>query len=425
MFRLRVLKACLLITALAVPAASLAAGRLAVAQTAPPAVGMPAAAPAAAQGIVTPEEPVPNPLGVKARSGLLMDAATGQVLYAFNEHEKVQPASLAKIMTFDLALEAMEQGRLRPETRVTISENAWRLALNNRLSNMFIEVGRQVYAKDLLLGLMVSSGNDAAVALAEHLAGTEAAFVRAMNEQARRLGLTETRFTNSHGLAAPDQYTTAADVANLTRHVITAHPDALRIASVKEFTFNNIRQFNWNKLVLQDPRVNGLKTGHLPESGYHLSATASDQGMSLIAVVIGVRGDARRDGETARAAEASALLNYGFNNFVTREVVWREKVAPVTVYKGKARQVALAPSGPVRVTVPRGQENAIDVTVEAPRRVVAPVRKGQALGRLSVRLNDRTLAGFDLLATGDVPRAGFFRSAWDSLRLFFANLFGR
>lgn len=369
--------------------------------------------------VAAPEFPA-NPLGIQARSALLMDAVTGQILYSFNEHDRIQPASLAKIMTFDLILEAIDKGVLTMDTRVPVSEKAWRLALNNALSNMFLEVGEQVPVRDLLLGLMVSSGNDAAVVLAEYRGGSEEGFVNMMNDRARELGLKETVFLNSHGLFAEGQFTTAADVAALSRHLLRAHPDAVKITGVKEFTHGKITQPNWNRLVLTDPRVNGLKTGHLPEAGYHLAATASDRGMSLIAVVMGTNG------EDARAGEAQKLLNYGFNNFTTVQVDWKAKVAsPLPVYKGKARQVGVAPAGPVVVTVPRGEEKGITVTVDQPGYVVAPVKKGEKLGEIRVAVGEREVARADLLAQQDVARAGFLRSAWDSLRLFFRNLLRR
>lgn len=362
----------------------------------------------------------PNPLGIQARAGLLMDAYSGQVLYAFNEHERMQPASLAKVMTFDLILEAVEQKALSMDTKVPVSERAWRLALNNRLSNMFIEVGEQVTVSDLLKGLMVSSGNDAAVALAEYRGGSEERFVDMMNARARELGLKETRFANSHGLAADGQYTTAYDMALLARHVVLQHPEGLKITSLKEFTYAGIRQFNWNRLVLRDPRVDGLKTGHLPEAGYHLVATARDGGMRLIAVVMGTAG------ETERMNEAQKLLDYGFRNFATVEVDWKAKApSALPVYKGKERSVPLEPAAPVVVTVPRGQEGRIAVGASTAGRAVAPVRKGEKLGRLTVTLAGKEIAGFDLLAARDVPRGGLLRVAWDSIRLFFARLLGR
>lgn len=361
-----------------------------------------------------------NPLGIQAKAALLMDAFSGQVLYAFHENDRMEPASLAKIMTFDLILEAVEKGVLGMDTKVPVSERAWRLALDNSLSNMFIEVGQQVKVRDLLNGLMVSSGNDAALALAEYRGGSEEGFVAMMNDRARQLGMKDTVFTNSHGLSDPNQHTTARDMAVLARHIVLQHPEAFEITSRKDFTYGRIRQANWNKLLFKDPRVNGLKTGHLPEVGYHLVATARDRGMSLIAVVLGTAG------EEERASEAEKLLNYGFNNFSTVEVRWQDKVASsLPVYKGRERRVALVTAAPVVVTVPREAERSVTVEGTTVGRAVAPVKKGEHLGRISVKAGGREVAGFDLLAAADVPRGGLLRVIWDSLRLFFGRLIGR
>lgn len=362
----------------------------------------------------------PNPLSIQARSGVLMDAATGRVLYAFNERERLQPASLAKIMTFDLILEAVDKGVLTLDTRITVPESAWRLALDNRLSNMFIEVGDEVAVRDLLSGLMVSSGNDAALTLAEYRGGSEPGFVAMMNDRARELGLRDTVFKNSHGLAAEGQFTTALDVALLARHVVTAHPEALKITAQKEFSYGGIRQPNWNRLVLVDKRATGLKTGHLPEAGYHLAATAEDRGMSLIAVVLGTAG------EDARVKEAQKLLNYGFNNFATVSLDLKGKVpADLPVYKGASRRVPLVPARAPKVTVPRGREGEIRVAPEVPRYVVAPVRKGQSLGEVRIELAGGEVGRIPLEAGRDVPAGGFFRRLLDSVRLFFRNIVGR
>lgn len=385
------------------------------------AVSLAAASPAGAQGTApAPAALPPNPLGVQARAALLMDAATGQVLYAFNEDERIEPASLAKLMTFELALEALDHGVISWDTKVPVSERAWRLALDNKISNMFLEVGQQVSVRDLLYGLMVSSGNDAALALAEYLGGSEEGFVARMNERARELGLRDTVFKNSHGLYADGQYTTARDMALLARHIVLAHPEAFRITSAKEFTWNRIRQLNWNRLVLVDPRVDGLKTGHLAEAGYHLVATARDRGMELIAVLLGMAG------EEARVREGRKLLDYGFRSFATVTPELAGKVPErLPVYKGRTGQVTVRPAGPVRVTVPRGREGDVRLSVSLPRYVVAPVKAGQELGRLTLSLDGKELVRVGLQAGEGVPRGGLWRVVWDSLRLFFRNLFRR
>ncbi len=375
--------------------------------------------PAAAEAQEAAPEP-DNPLGVQARAAVLLDAVTGQTLYAFNEDLRLPPASLAKIMTFDLILEALDRGILAADAKVTVSEKAWRLALDNTISNMFLEVGQQVSVRDLLYGLMVSSGNDAAVALAEYRAGSEENFVNMMNARARELGLRDTVFRNSHGLSAEGQYTTARDMAILARHVVLDHPEALEITAAKEFTWNNIRQPNWNRLVLQDPRVDGLKTGHLPEAGYHLVATAREGDRQLIAVVLGTPG------EEVRAREARRLLDYGFRNFTTLTLDLKGQVPDeLPVYKGRARRVTVRPAAPPRVTVPRGREGELRLTTSLARYAVAPVKAGERLGTLTVGLDGRELLRLELQAGEDVGRGGWWRVAWDSVRLFFRSLFRR
>ena len=237
---------------------------------------------------------------------------------------------------------------------------------------------------------------------------------------ARELGLSDTLFRNSHGLSAEGQYTTARDMAVLARHVVLDHPKALEITAAKEFTWNHIRQPNWNRLVLQDPRVDGLKTGHLPEAGYHLVATASEGDRRLIAVVLG------SPGEEVRAREARRLLDYGFRNFATLTLDLKGKVpAELPVYKGRARRVTVRPAAPPRVTVPRGREGELRLTTSLVPYAVAPVSAGERLGTLTASLDGRELLRLELQAGEDVARGGWWRVAWDSVRLFFRNLFRR
>lgn len=384
-----------------------------------------------AQATTTPA-PAPatadNPLAVQARSALLMDVRTGEVLYSFNDRDPMQPASLTKIMAFEIYLESLAAKTVSLDDKATVSEKAWRLSLNNRLSNMFIDAGERVPVRDLLYGLMVSSGNDVSVVLAEHRSGSEEAFVLDMNERARALGLTDTRFANSHGLFAPDQASTARDMALLTRRILLQHPGATEYTSRPSFTWNGITQPNWNELigkdtginVPRDPRVTGFKTGHLNEAGYHLVATARDKekDLDLIAVVMGT------DARETRAREALKLLTYGFNNFRTVTVDWKKRTtSELPVYKGKERRVALVTDRPVVTTVRRGTEDSLKVTADLPPEVIAPVRKGQRLGTLTLSSGERELARYELLAAEGVSRGGLSRVVWDSLRLFFRGLF--
>lgn len=359
-----------------------------------------------------------NPLNIQARSAYLVEARTGRVLYDFNSGERMQPASLAKIMTFDLALEDLAQNRIRMEDTTTVSRKAWQLALDQNVSRMFLEVGDVVTVEQLLYGLMVASGNDAAIALAEFLAGSEEAFVIRMNEQAQKLGLTDTRFVNSHGLEAEDQYTTARDMARLALHVVRTHPEALAITQTEEFQYKiPTPQRNYNRLLFKDDRVTGLKTGHLGPGTYHLVATAEEGTMSLVGVVMGAAN------EEARTEEAEKLLQYGFSQFRTLQVPWQNQVETERrVYKGRADTVPLTVRDAPFVTLKRGEEDGLTVTAEVQEPLVAPIQEGQELGSLVVRSGEEVLGRFPLVAAQAVERGGFFKVLFDSLRLFFASL---
>jgi len=360
-----------------------------------------------------------NPLGLEAKSAYLLEARTGRVLYSHDEARPLPPASLSKIMTFELILEAMEKGILSPDTKVKVSEKAWRLALDRTISRMFIEVGDEVRVEDLLYGLMVSSGNDAALALAEARSGSEASFVALMNQRARELGMRDTVFSDSHGLDPRNQRTTARDMALLARHIMLAHPQYPRYTATREFTYGGIKQRNWNRLLFSDPRVDGLKTGHLAEAGYHLVATAREGDTWLIASILGTANEAKREAETER------LLNWGFLNFRTLLVPWKGK-APETLplYKGDRKAVRLTVSEPVRVTVSRGAEGAVSVEYRGPRYLVAPLSRGSKVGEVVVREGTREIGRFPLVTAEEARRGPFLRRFFDSIRLFFLSLRG-
>ena len=253
----------------------------------------------------------PAPFALDAKAAMMIDADTGTVLYAYNEHQKMQPASLAKIMTFYLSLDAMKNGKLAPATEVTISEKAWRLSMDDTVSRMFLSVGQKVPVNDLLYGLMVSSGNDAAVALAEYIGGSTDAFTVMMNDKAKEIGLQETHFANPDGLPEEGEFTTAADMVALGHSLVRHHPEALTYTSAKEFTFDKITQPSFNRLLLHDPRVNGIKTGHVDEAGYHLVASASSNGMNLLSAVLGAPNEERR------MTESEKLIEWAFRTYVS------------------------------------------------------------------------------------------------------------
>jgi len=346
----------------------------------------------------------PAPFALDARAAMMIDADTGAVLYAYNEHEKMQPASLAKIMTFYLTLDALKAGKVSPTTDVTISESAWRLSMNDTVSRMFLGVGQKVAVNDLLLGLMVSSGNDAAVALAEYLGGSTDGFTRMMNDKAKEIGLKETHFDNPDGLPEEGEFTTAADMVALAHSLVTHHPEAIKYTSAKEFTFDKISQPNFNKLLLHDARVNGIKTGHVDEAGYHLVASASSNGMNLLSAVLGAPSEARR------MTESEKLIDWAFRTFVSyRPDLKKAMPATIPVHDGVAETVAIGPNGVAAFTLGRGEETRVTVQFEpAVRYVEAPVQPGDSIGDLTVLLAGKPQATIPIVTKVAVERAGFF-----------------
>ena len=343
---------------------------------------------------------------------MLVDGKTGTVLYSFNEHRKVQPASLAKIMTFYITLDALSAGKLSLDTPVTVSEKAWRLSMDQTVSKMFLEVGSRVAVRDLLYGLMVSSGNDAAMALAEHLGGSSDAFVTMMNDQCNKLGLTETHFGSPDGLPVEGQYTTASDVVKLARIVVERHPEALTYTATKEFTFHGIVQRNWNTLLLYDARVNGMKTGHVAEAGFHLVATADSQGLFLTSALMGAANAEKRRTETEK------LLDWAFRTFVTVTPQW-EAVLPraMRVYEGNITSTAIAPARPPAVTLARGEENQIKlVATLRSKYLVAPFDKRAVVGDLAVMRGDQAIDSIPVVTRSAAQRGSFLHVIGDKFR---------
>jgi serine-type D-Ala-D-Ala carboxypeptidase (penicillin-binding protein 5/6) len=355
----------------------------------------------------------PAPFALAARAAMMIDARSGAVLYAYNEHEKMQPASLAKLMTFYLTLQALHQRRITPETMITVSEKAWRLSMNDTVSRMFLGVGQQVPVNDLLYGLMVSSGNDAAVALAEYLGGSADAFSEQMNQQAQKLGLKETHFENPDGLPEPGMYTTAADMVKLGRAIIQTFPDAVTYTGTKEFTFDKIHQPNFNTLLFHDSRVNGLKTGHVDEAGYHLVASAQSDGMELISAVMGTKSP------EARRVETEKLIDWAFRSFASVKPDWHKALPDkLPVYCGTADEVMVGPAEIPYVTVERGQERKVGLQGSFARKyVVAPVGKNHKVGDLVLMVDGKSQSTIPVLTQSAVPPGGFFKRAIDHLRL--------
>lgn len=357
---------------------------------------------------------IPAMPALAAKSYVLMDAATGQVLVEHNAHEALPPASLTKLMTAYIATKEIRSGQIGEQDLVTVSEKAWRTGG----SRMFIEVGKQVSVDDLLHGIIIQSGNDASVAMAEYIAGSEEAFSDMMNQQAAALQLSNTSFRNATGLPAEGHYSSAFDMARLARAIIDEDPEHYAIYAQKEFIWNDIRQQNRNLLLWRDSTVDGLKTGHTEEAGYCLVASAVRDDMRLISVIFGARD------ESSRAAETQKLLTYGFRFFESRTLYKKNTVLTSSqVWKGQQAQVEAGLAADLALVVPRGKADQITAEAVLDERIVAPVRAGQKLGSIEVRLEGELLHTADLVALGEVEQGGIFKRIWDSLRLFIFNLF--
>ncbi len=355
----------------------------------------------------------PPPPQIEAESFLLLDAGSGQVIAAKEADRRLPPASLTKIMTVYIAFDKLKKGELKLDEEVVVSERAWRMGG----SRMFLEVGSRVRVGDLLKGIIVQSGNDASVALAEHIAGSEELFAAMMNDYAQKLGLQNSHFKNSTGWPDPDHYTTARDLAILTRALIRDFPEYYPLFALKAFTWNQIRQFNRNRLLWRDPSVDGVKTGHTQEAGYCLVASAKRGDRRLISVVM------QAPSEEARFRGSVALLRYGFNFFETEKVAGKGTVVKVPVYRGERSEVALGLTSPLVVTFPKGERPRLKV--EAPKWLTAPLKRGQLVGQVEVVLGDRVLRRVPLVVLEDVPEAGLFWRFWDGMRLRLKALWNR
>jgi len=357
---------------------------------------------------------IPPPPQMPVRGYVLMDYQSGNLLADLKGEERMEPASITKLMAAYVIYQALASGKIRLEDRVTISEKAWRTPG----SKMFIQVGSQVSVEDLLMGVVVQSGNDATVALAEYVAGSEETFAKLMNQEAERLGLTNSHFVNASGLPDPNHYMSARDIAVLTRAVIREFPEHYARYSVRSFKYNNIEQQNRNRLMLQDPTVDGVKTGHTQSAGYCLVASAKRDDTRLISVVLG----SERERERFQASQA--LLNYGFSFFESRKLYDAETaIVEPRIWKGQENRLPLGVTHPLYVTVPRGQAQQVSTTTTVQPRIVAPAQKGQAFGEIAVRLGDREVSRTPLVALREMPESGWFGRMIDAILLFFYSLF--
>ena len=353
---------------------------------------------------------VPKAPEIPAVAYLLQDHATGRVLAAGGEDLRLAPASLTKMMTAYVVFAELKEGNIALTDQVLISEKAWRTGG----SKMFIEVDKRVSVEDLLKGVIVQSGNDASVALAEYIAGDEATFARLMNQYAERMGMTGSNFLNSTGLPDPEHYTTATDLALLATAMIRDFPDLYQWHAIKKFVFNDIEQRNRNKLLWRDDSVDGIKTGYTSDAGYCIVVSAMRDNMRLTSVILGSAS------EKTRTKESQALINFGFRFFETRELYDAgEAVTRIRVWKGEAEEVALGLGKPLHVTVPRGQFDKLDATVEVDAQVTAPVVKGERRGRVVLKLGDELVAERPLVAMSSVPEGSLIRRLTDNIKLLF------
>ncbi len=353
---------------------------------------------------------IPSPPRLAASGFVLMDYHSGQVLASSNEQQRLEPASLTKLMTAYVVFHEIENGRITLDDMVKISEKAWRMPG----SRMFIEVGKEVSVRELLQGMIIQSGNDASVALAEFVAGSEENFVPLMNAHAENLGLKGTHFVNATGLPHEDHYTTPIDMAHLASALIRDYPEHYKWYSVKQYTYNNITQRNRNLLLDRDESVDGLKTGHTESAGFCLVASAKRDEMRLISVVMGTSS------EKARAQESQKLLNYGFRFYETHRLY--EAKAPLKemrIYKGESESLPLGLASDLYVTVPRGQYKSLNASLSISRTLIAPVSVGQQLGNVSVTLGDEAIVERPLVALQQVAEGGLWQSIKDNTILLF------
>jgi D-alanyl-D-alanine carboxypeptidase (penicillin-binding protein 5/6) len=352
----------------------------------------------------------PQPPAVAARAWLLVDLTSGQTIASHNPDERVEPASLTKLMTAYLAFSALSAKSLAPAQSVAVSERAWR----SGGSRMFIEPQKPVTVQELLRGVVVQSGNDASIALAEAIAGSEDAFVERMNREAARLGLKDTHFVNSTGLPGPGHYSTASDLALLAAALIRDHPGYYKLYSEREFRYNEITQQNRNRLLWLDPNVDGMKTGYTESAGYCLVASATRGGRRLLSVVVGAASD------RLRAQESQKLLNFGFQSYDGLRLFQKaETIRTLQVWKGATPELRAGVAADVYVTVPRGSADKLKAELISRQPLLAPLARGQSVATLRLLHDGRLLGEYPVVALDPVPAAGLLARAWDAVRLTF------
>ncbi|MFK8011220.1 MAG: D-alanyl-D-alanine carboxypeptidase family protein [Marinicellaceae bacterium] len=362
---------------------------------------------AKSQIISTPKAPV-----IKANSYILMDFNSETLLAEYDVNKLVEPASITKLMTAYVVFSELKSGNLAETDLVTVSEKAWRTGG----SKMFIEVNKKIPIGDLLRGMIIQSGNDACVALSEHIAGTEETFADLMNQHAKKIGMTHSYFKNATGLPEPGHQITALDAARLAKAIIVEFPNYFKLFSEKEFTFNDITQHNRNTLLWRDPHVDGFKTGHTEAAGYCLVSTAKRNGMRLISVVMGT------ESQKSRADETQKLFNYGFRFFETNLIYKaHEKRVNIEVWKGNDEDVDLGLANDLYITIPRGQYKNLQAKVDMPNYITAPISKGQTVGTLNIILENKLIDSQPLVSLKSLESGGWWTRTTDGMGLWFKS----
>jgi serine-type D-Ala-D-Ala carboxypeptidase (penicillin-binding protein 5/6) len=347
-----------------------------------------------------------SPGQTNARAAVLVEVTTGTTLFEQNADELIEPASFTKVLSLYLLFEAVQRGNIKIQDEVYISDAAWR----TKGSKMFVGVGSRVPLEEIIKGISIVSGNDACIAAAEHLSGSVEAFVDNMNRKAKQLGMDHSRFMNPHGLPAEGQITTARDMATLGTAYIRRFPEALRFHSLKEYTYNNITQYNRNHLLNKDPSVDGLKTGFVDAAGYHLAATAQREGMRLLAVVIGA------ETPRIREREAMKLLNFGFRYYtLVQPFPEGQPVTTIQLWKAEKDEIGLFPTETPAFVIPRTQKNLLRWEIHTPSDVAAPIKINQALGEIVFYVSNQPKRTVDLVSQEDVDLGGWFKRAWQTL----------
>jgi len=366
-----------------------------------------ATSPIASKPLITPTPPALN-----AKAYILIDVNSGKIIAEKNSDERVPPASLTKLMTLYVISNGLHNEQIHLTDNVHVSRDAWKTGG----SRMFIKEGQDVSIEDLLKGIIVDSGNDACVAIAEHLGGSEPGFAEIMNHQAQQLGMKNSHFTDSTGLPDPNHYTSAKDLAILGRALINNYPQYYHWYKQKWFTYNGIRQPNRNRLLWRNSQVDGVKTGHTNEAGFCLVSSAKRENMRLLAVVMG------SPSESSRADDSERLLNYGFRFFETHELYKaNQSITQVPVYKGQTDKLPIGLRESQYLTIPSGQYQQLSISTSVPKNLQAPITKGDTVGNLIIKFNNNVIANYPIYALQDIPQGGIYTRMVDSIRLSFGN----